>query len=113
MTINPYTGHLEMLDPTGKIIVYDLDRNSFIEEYKLPFHSELRSVHNIICLNAATSLIHSSYSRTQLHWFSKSKGEVLFSDFPRRISRARSVMSPLRHANGETSFMDIEQYIHL
>lgn len=109
MTINPYTGHLEMLDPTGKIIVYDLDRKSFIEEYKLPFHSELRSVHNIICLNADTSLIHSSYSRNQLHWFSKSKGEFLFSDFPRRFRIARSIMSPLREANGQIYFMDIDQ----
>ena len=110
ININPYTGHLEILDQKiGKLVVYDPKIDEFVDALLIPMPGNLRSYHNFVQLNADMILLHSRYGDNQLHWYSRKSGEIVHSDFPRLLNFGLFQLVTLKRIVDQVYFFHINE----
>lgn len=78
-TINPYSGSLEILEPYGRIHIYDLS-GKFIETKRIDYPG-FRVAHSFAALDSTTYVSHSLFSPKKILYFNLDEQRLLHEEF--------------------------------
>ncbi|WP_298650283.1 6-bladed beta-propeller [uncultured Proteiniphilum sp.] len=77
--INPFSGHLEILEPYGNVHVYDVSGN-YIETKRIAF-SGFRVVHTLSAVNSHTHVFHTMFEPEKIIYFNLDEQKLLHQEF--------------------------------
>ena len=77
--INPYTGNLEILEPTGHVKIYD-SLGSFIEQKRIKYPG-FRAAHSLIAIDSETHVLHSRFEQKKIIYFNLDEKRLLSEEF--------------------------------
>lgn len=90
LAINPFNGCLEILDPWGKLLAFDLN-GKYLHSFRLP--KDLRIYHEFIPLNRDSIAFYSSSEPYTLNIYSRTASKIIYSGF--KSPKKLSINSPL------------------
>ncbi|WP_436417262.1 6-bladed beta-propeller [Petrimonas sulfuriphila] len=77
--INPFSGNLEILEPYGKVHIYDLSGNH-IETKQITFPG-FRAVHTLAAVNSHTHVFHTMFEPRKIIYFNLDEQKLLHEEF--------------------------------
>lgn len=90
--INEYTGLIEIMSPTGKIISYDVEKKEY--ESILPVNSLLQPVYGFYILNENLILYYSNLKEKLVYLVSRESGSIVASFIVNNISKEIDLYHP-------------------
>ncbi len=79
LIINSFTGNIEILEPTGNVLIYDTLGN-FIEKKKIDYPN-FRAVHSISDINSSTHVFHSFFQSNKIIYYNIDEEKLLHEEF--------------------------------
>lgn len=77
--INPFSGNLEILEPYGKVHIYDLSGN-YIETKQIVFPG-FRVAHSLAAVDSHTHVFHTKYQPKKVIYFNLDEQKLLHQEF--------------------------------
>lgn len=77
--INPYSGNLEILDPYGKVHLYDL-RGNYIETKRVTY-PDFKVVHTIAAIDSLTYVFGSDFAPEKIIYYNLDEEKLLHTEF--------------------------------
>ena len=78
--INPFTGNLNLLNPWGFVIIYDLQGNYVKTSHKVT-NAELPVVHKLIALNDKIFVFYSGYRNPKIIYYDMEEMKILHQEY--------------------------------
>ena len=108
INFNQYTGKLDLMSPTGKLVAYDLDQKTFETVLTLP--DEFKAVHHFINISGDVTLFFSKTEPYQLLYYARNRRQVIEKRLPHadpeRKIRGGSPFSPFFTFQDQLLFVD-------
>lgn len=83
-TINSFSGNLEILEPYGRIHIYDLS-GKFIETKRIAYPG-FKVAHSFTAIDSATYVLHSKFESKKIIYFNLDKQKLLHEEFEEDMS---------------------------
>ena len=77
--INPFSGNLELLEPYGKVLIYDLSGN-YIETKRITFPG-FRVVHRFVAVDSHTHVFYTLFQPKKIIYFNLDENKLLHEEF--------------------------------
>ena len=90
LAINPFNGCLEILDPWGKLLAFDLN-GKYLHSFRLP--KDLHAYDEFIPLSRDSIAFYSLSEPSTLNIYSRTTSKIVYSGF--KSSKKLSINSPL------------------
>jgi len=96
-TINSFSDNLEILEPYGRIHIYDLSGN-FIETKRIAYPG-FKVAHSFTALDCATYVLHSKYEPKKIIYFNLDEQKLLHEEFEEDMSIGSYSNIPYQYQN--------------
>ena len=107
---NPFSGNLEILEPYGKVLIYDLSGN-YIETKRIDF-TGFRAVHTLNAVDSQTHVFHSMFQPKKIIYFNLDKQKLLHEEFEETMRLGSFSNHPYQYKDDWFFFRPIHPVIY-
>lgn len=108
--INPFSGNIEILEPYGKIHIYDLSGN-FIETKRIDYPG-FRVAHSFAALDSATYVSQSVFAPKKIFYFNLDEQKLLHEEFEESRYLGAFSRNPYQYQNDWFFFRPVHPVVY-
>ena len=108
--INPFSGHLEILEPSGKVHIFDIS-GKYIESKPITFPS-FRVAHTIAAVDNQTHVFHTMFEPKKIIYYNLDEQKLLHQEFEENMTLGTFSNNPYQYQDDWFIFRPVHPVVY-